>query len=347
MDYGCTVSYAPHTSSLRVLLLLILSSRRRGMRTLPPELWYVVFITYFAAGKMATVSTDGNVIIYDLDVRRLQQRWFSYHGCQSCVLMPAQSILVTTHTHGVFLWDSDTGDFLASRMSHTAFDTCQCLPRRNVLFLLSAEHFLYEMHIDRATLLILSPESESNTALCSPMYSAISADGTLLAIGDCQGRLEIWNTEPLHMRQSYNWNGRIMECVFYRSTLFVACSCDTGAVFCVEQPPEHEADLPDQVGQLQKPMTQHPEQVVRVTEPILSFAISPNGRHWVTATARTLQVQNGQSVRTLLKLDRPKELWHCSFSPNGAYLVVLANNGPPHLWAVSGDVFTEVRYNTA
>jgi hypothetical protein len=284
------------------------------MRTLLPELWYHVFMTYFAAGKMATVSSDGNVIIYDLDVRRVQQVWFSDHICQSYALMPTQSILVTTHTHGVHSWDLDTGDLLASRMSHTCFVTCQCLPGRNVLFLLSAEQYLYKMHIDRATLLILPPESEWKTALYFPVYSAISADGTLLAMGDCGGRLEIWNTEPLHMRQSYNLNGTIMECVFYRSTLFVACLCGgTGAVFRVERPPEQEADLPDQVAQLQDPMTQHPEQVIQVTYSIRSFAISPNGRQWVTATARTLQVQNGRSVYTLLEVERPKELWHCSF----------------------------------
>jgi WD40 repeat protein len=335
MDHGRTAAYSPHISRLRVIMLLILSSRRRDMRTLPPELWNVVFMTYFASGRMATASRDGVVTIYDLDVRRVERRWTSHQSCDACVLMPAQSIVVTAHLGHVSLWDMDTGDFVARHDANTCFYACRGLPDQNVLFVISTEPLLYKWHIDRTTQPMMELVSRISTTLKFGNCSAINADGTLLAIGDCQGQLEIWNTEPLQRRHVYNLN--VLQCVFHFNTLYLACSCVTQAVYRVEL---------DRVAQAADQVAQAAELVIQTTEPMRSFALSPDGRHSVIATKHYLQIRNSRFVWNIWysPMESDVHMWHCSFSPTGAYLVALASNGRPYIWAVSGDVFTAVLY---
>jgi len=330
MDCGTVASFAPHVGPLRSMLVLVLATRRPGTPTLPAELWDTIFHTHFSNGTMATVSTNGKATIYDLDSRRVVKRFDTFPDCRSCVWMPSQSILATTHQQGVFLWNLDTERYLARECFATCVDTCQCSPGGNVLFAVSDEPLLYKWHIDRTARPVMTLASKRHTTQEGAVYSAISADGTLLAIGSRSVEVEIWNTEPLRIRQIYKHGNIVKECVFLGNVLYVAC---VDAVYRVSETSEWVVSSTEEIRRFS----------ISPDEEIRSVAISPDGRHLVLATEHTLQIRYGGTFLTFLKA-KNMELWHCSFSRNGAYLVVLTTGECPCLWRVTGNVFTFVPY---
>ena len=328
MDYGYIASFAPHVGPLRSMLILVLATRRPNTPALPAELWDTIFNTHFSNGTMATVSTDGRATIYDLDSQRVVKQFDTFPDCQSCVWMPSQSILATTHQLGVLLWgvDTDTERYLAWDCVYSCVDTCECSPGGNVLFAVSDEQLLYKWHIDRTARPVMTLASLMHTTQQGTVYSAINADGTLLAIGSRSVKVEIWNTEPLQIRQVYNHGSIVTECVFLRDVLYVAC---VDAVYRLSETSEGVVFWTEEIRR----------SAISPDEEIRSVAISPDGRHLVVATVLTLQMQCAETFRIFHKA-QTEGVWHCSFSRNGAYLVLLTNEGCPRLWRVTGNVFT-------
>ncbi len=338
MDHGTTASFGPYVGAKRSMLLLILVARRRAGQSLPPEIWHVIFTTYFSQGVLATVSTVGHVKIYDLDTRRVQTTWRSGRGCDTSRLVPMQTRMVMAHIGGeITVWDIDTTGCVGTFWLGDGVSTCVCSLDGKVMFTTSSVMdavFLHKWDVDPATSEIPTLLSSAAISLDvrSVYYSGISADGTTLAIGG-YNNLQLWNTDTFQMRQRYDLPDTICEIVFHGNELYVATFFQ---VFHVRDSLEQVLCVSDSL-----------RHVDGSSEILASFAMSPDGLYSVIVTLYSVWVQSAGTIgaKLLLRVEY-SELWHCAFSPNGAYLVVLPDSGVPFIWCVSGDVFTQLAFMT-
>ncbi len=305
-DFGALLAFAPHVGATRGILLLVLAARRRGHVALPCEVWMHAFQEYCACGIMATVSFSGHVRIFDLDTQRLKIQWKTFVSYNACALLSTEPVLILWTNSWLILWNFDRVRIITYATVRDIM-TCLCLPGESA-FLVVTTTTIVKYALENDTLTICS----SITTDFKTRYYAV-LHGSLLLTASHPGEVELWNLDAA-----------VWSCQLYVNNEMVnsVCKDDDSAYIC------------GATGHIWKVSFSAPRSVrVIYTAGDMLEACAVAGNLLVMVTWRQVLLFDGTHQSVLY--DEPDvnvKLWHCAFTHNKQYLIVLRSDTGPLLW---------------